>query len=65
MAFTLREYLPLLVLCERCRLKLRDVKKRDEAEALGAVICPPSATAAIHENPDPGGQMRASDSQKP
>jgi len=51
-------------LCERCRLKLRDAKKRDEAEALGAVIRPPNATAAIHENPDPDVQMPASDSQE-
>jgi hypothetical protein len=53
----------LWVLCERCRLKLRDAKKRDEAEALGDVIRPPNATAAIHENPDPDVQMPASDSQ--
>ena len=51
------------VLRERCRLKLRDAKKRDEAEALGAVIRAPDATAAIHENPDPDVQMPASDSQ--
>jgi len=51
------------VLCERCRLKLHDAKKRDEAEALGSVIRPPNATAAIHENPDPDVQMPASDSQ--
>ena len=47
------------VLRERCRLKLRDAKKR----ALGAVIRPPNATAAIHENPEPDVQMSASDSQ--
>ena len=51
------------VLCERCRLKLRDAKERDEAEALGAVIRPPNATAAIHENPDPDVQLPTSDSQ--
>jgi hypothetical protein len=51
------------VLRERCRLKLRDAKKRDEAEALGAVIRAPDATAAIHENPDPDVQMPASGSQ--
>jgi hypothetical protein len=45
------------VLCERCRLKLHDAKKRDEAEALGSVIRPPNATAAIHENPDLDVQM--------
>jgi hypothetical protein len=37
----------LWVLCERCRLKLRDAKQRNEAEALRAVIRPPNATAAI------------------
>jgi len=51
------------VVCERCGLKLHDAKKRDEAEGLGAVIRPPNATAAIHENPDPDVQMPASDSQ--
>ena len=53
------------VLCERCRLKRRDAKQRDDAEALGVVILLPTATAAIHENPDPGVQMPASDSQTP
>src|SRR5664279_5281326 len=53
------------VLCERCRLKRRDDKQRDDSEALGLVIHLPTATAAIHENPNPGGQMPASDSQKP
>lgn len=53
------------VLCERCRIKRRDAKKRDDAEALGVVIHPPTATAAIHETPDPGGQTPASDSQAP
>jgi RecB family endonuclease NucS len=53
------------VLCEGCRLKLRDSKKRHDAEALGVVILMPTATAAIHENPDPGVQMPASDSQTP
>lgn len=42
------------VLCERCRLKRRNAKKRDDAEALGVVIHLPNATAAIHENPEPG-----------
>jgi len=52
-------------LCERCRLKRRDAKKPDDSEALGVVILLPTATAAIHENPDPGVQMPASDSQTP
>jgi hypothetical protein len=41
-----------LVLCKRCRLKRRDAKKLDDAEAFGVVIHPPTATAAIHETPD-------------
>ena len=53
------------VVCERCRLKRRDTKKRDDSEALGVVIQLPTATATIHENQDPGGQMPASDSQTP
>jgi hypothetical protein len=36
------------VLCERCRLKRRDAKKRDDAGTLGVVIHLPTATAAIH-----------------
>jgi hypothetical protein len=55
----------LSVLCERCRLKRRDAKQRDDAEARGLAIHLPTATAAIHENPNPGGQMPASDSQTP
>ena len=53
------------VRCERCRLKRRDAKQRDDSEALGVVIHLPTATAAIHETPDPGVQMPASDSQAP
>ena len=53
------------VLCERCRLKRRDAKKPDDSESLGVVILVPTATAAIHEIPDPGVQMPASDSQTP
>ena len=53
------------VLCERCRLKRRDAKKRGDSEALGAVIHLPTGTAANHENPDPGVQMPAGDSQTP
>ena len=41
------------VLCDRCRLKRRDAKQRDDSEALGVVIHLPTATAAIHENPNP------------
>ena len=53
------------VLCRRCRLKRRDAKQRDDAEALGVVILLPTATAAILENPDPGVQVPASNSQTP
>jgi hypothetical protein len=53
------------VLCDRCRLKRRDDKQRDDSEALGLVIHLPTATAAIHENPNPGVQMPAGDSQTP
>ena len=53
------------VLCERCRLKRHDAKQRDDSEVLGVVIHLPNATAAIHENPKPGVQMPASDSQTP
>jgi hypothetical protein len=53
------------VLCERCRLKRHDAKQRDDSEVLGVVIHLPTATAAIHENPKPGVQMPASDSQTP
>ena len=53
------------VLCERCRLKRRDAKQRDDAEALGVVILLPTATAAILENPDPGVQVPPSNSQTP
>jgi hypothetical protein len=45
--------------------KHRDAKKRDDAEDLGVFILLPTGTAAIHENPDPGVQMPASDSQTP
>ena len=34
------------VLCERCQLKQRDAKKRDDAEALAAVIHPPTTTGS-------------------
>ena len=53
------------VLCRRCRLKRRDAKQRDDAEALGVVILLPTATAAILENPDPGVQVPPSNSQTP
>lgn len=53
------------VLCDRCRLKRRDAKQRDDSEALGLAIHLPTATAAIHENPNPGVQMPAGDSQTP
>jgi len=53
------------VLCERCRLKRLDAKQGDDSEAGGVVIHLPTATAAIQENPDPGVQMPASDSQTP
>jgi hypothetical protein len=51
------------VLCEQCPLKRRDAQQRDDSEALGVVIHLPAATAAIHENPNPGVQMPTSDSQ--
>lgn len=53
------------VLGERSRLKWRYAKKRDDAEEVGVFILLPTGTAAIHENPDPGVQMPASDSQTP
>ena len=40
-------------------------RQKDYAEALGVVVHLPIATAANHENPDPGVQMSASNSQTP
>jgi DNA invertase Pin-like site-specific DNA recombinase len=51
------------VLCERCRLKRRDAKKRDDAGALGVVLHLSNAISAIPEHPTPGVQMPASDPQ--
>jgi hypothetical protein len=48
-----------------CRLKRRGAKHRDDSEAVGIVIPLPTATAAIHENPNPGVQMPAPFAQHP
>jgi len=48
-------------LCERCPPRRRDAKKPDGCRALGIVVHPPPATAAIPESPDPGVQIPAAD----